>query len=80
MLKYSALVSGLILIAGCATQMPAEVTSASDSMVVIKAAVPDKGVEDVIPIAESECRKYGLKARIYSTTNPNSNKYIFNCF
>lgn len=62
---------------GCSTQP--KVTSSSEGTVVIKAAIPDMGVEQALPLAEAECKKYGLKARLQSLTGPTTDRYIFAC-
>mgnify|MGYP001323233139 CR=1 FL=1 len=62
---------------GCSTQPT--VTSSSEGTVVIKAAIPDMGIEQALPLAEAECKKYGLKARLQSLTGPTTDRYIFAC-
>lgn len=62
---------------GCSTQPT--VTSSSEGTVVIKSAIPDRGVEQALPLAEAECKKYGLKARLQSLTSPTTDRYIFAC-
>ena len=52
---------------------------ARDACVHIKAAIPDMGVEQALPLAEAECKKYGLKARVQSLTGPTTDRYIFAC-
>lgn len=66
-----------LTILGCSAQPT--VTSSSEGTVVVKAAIPDMGVEQALPLAESECKKYGLKARLQSVTGPSTDRYIFAC-
>lgn len=73
----SILISSIVALTGCATQPT--VTSSSEGTVVIKSAIPDRGVEQVLPMAEAECKKYGLKARLQSVTTPQTDRYIFAC-
>jgi hypothetical protein len=37
------------------------------------------GVEKALVLAEAECAKKGLSARIQAITNPNTDRYIFEC-
>ena len=67
----------LFTMLGCSTQP--RVTSSSEGTVVIKAAIPDMGVEQALPLAEAECKKYGLNARLQSLTGPTTDRYIFAC-
>ncbi len=67
----------VVTMLGCSTQP--KVTSSSEGTVVIKAAIPDMGVEQALPLAEAECEKYGLKARLQSLTSPTTDRYIFAC-
>jgi hypothetical protein len=60
---------------GCAAQ----VTSSTPSTVVVRAGFPDMGVEKALELAEAECAKRGLSARVRSVTMPNTNRYIFDC-
>jgi uncharacterized protein YcfL len=64
-----------ITLTGCA----AEVTSSTKSTVVIKAAIPDMGVEKALELAEAECGKKQMSARIRSVTSPITDRYIFDC-
>lgn len=72
-----AIVFSAITMLGCSMQPT--VTSSSEGTVVIKAAIPDMGVEQALPLAEAECKKYGLKARVQSLTGPTTDRYIFAC-
>lgn len=79
-MKHSYLIAvafSATIILGCSTQPT--VTSSSEGTVVIKAAIPDMGVEQALPLAESECKKFGMKARLQSLTGPTTNRYIFAC-
>ncbi|MDP1525469.1 MAG: hypothetical protein Q8M20_06645 [Rhodocyclaceae bacterium] len=79
-MKQSNLISivfSAITMLGCSMQPT--VTSSSEGTVVIKAAIPDMGVEQALPLAEAECKKYGLKARVQSLTGPTTDRYIFAC-
>ena len=60
---------------GCAAQ----VTSSLGRTVVVRAGVPDMGVEDALARAEVECAKRGLSARVQAVTSPMSDRYIFEC-
>lgn len=62
-------------LAGCA----AEVTSAAGRTVIVRAGVPDIGVEKALGLAENECAKRGLSARVQSVTSPTTDRYIFEC-
>lgn len=62
-------------IIGCAAQ----VTSSTPSTVVVRAGVPDMGVEKALDLAEAECAKRNLSARVRSVTSPNTDRYIFDC-
>ena len=64
-----------IALTGCAAQ----VTSSTKSTVVIKAAIPDMGVEKALEMAEAECGKKQLSARVRSLTSPTTDRYIFDC-
>ena len=61
--------------AGCAAQ----VTSSTPSTVIVRASVPDTGVEKALELAEAECAKRKLSARVHSVTSPNTDRYIFDC-
>ena len=63
------------LMAGCAAQ----VTSSTPSTVVVRASLPDTGVEKALELAEAECAKRNLSARVRSVTSPNTDRYIFDC-
>ena len=65
----------LLLLLGCA----AEITSSTPRTVIVKAGIPDMGVEKALVLAEAECAKKGLSARVQAITNPNSDRYIFEC-
>jgi len=69
------LVFTVTTIAGCAAQ----ITSSTPGTVVVRAGVPDMGVEKALELAEVECAKRGLSARVHSVTSPNSDRYIFDC-
>ena len=60
---------------GCATQ----VTSASGRTVIVRAGFPDMGVEKALALAEVECNKQGLYARVQGVTSPTTDRYIFEC-
>lgn len=62
---------------GCAMQP--KVTSSSEGTVVVRAAIPDMGIEQALQLAEAECKKYGLKARVQSVTDATTDRYIFAC-
>ncbi len=62
-------------LAACAAQ----VTSSGGRTVVVRAAVPDMGVENALVLAEAECAKLGLSARVQAVTTPQTDRYIFEC-
>lgn len=65
----------LMLLSGCAAQ----VTSSTGRTVVVKAAKPDTGVDKALALANAECAKMGLSARVQIIPTPNSDQYIFEC-
>ena len=65
----------VFLTSGCAAQ----VTSSTPSTVVVRASVPDTGVEKALELAEAECAKRNLSARVRSVTSPTTDRYIFDC-
>lgn len=69
------LVSMLLLI-GCATP---QVTSSTDRTVIVRAGIPDMGVEQALQVADKECAKRGLSARVQQVTSPTTDRYIFEC-
>lgn len=74
MLKFivHALAAALV---GCAAQ----VTSSAGRTVIVRAGVPDMGVEAALGLANAECAKQGLSARVQAVTGPTSDRYIFEC-
>lgn len=62
-------------LAGCAT----EITSAHGRTVIVRAGFPDMGPEKAIGLADAECRKRGLSARMQAMTGPTSDRYVFEC-
>jgi hypothetical protein len=62
---------------GCISQPV--VTSSSDSTVVVRAAIPDMGIEEVLPLAEAACKKHGMRARLQMPSGPTTDRYIFAC-
>jgi uncharacterized lipoprotein YajG len=74
-MKLLAILFASMLLTACA----AKVTAATDRMVIVRAAVPDMGVEKALVIADAECAKRGRAAVVQSVTNPNTDKYIFSC-
>ena len=75
--NYLVVAFSAVTMLGCSTQPT--VTSSSEGTVVIKSGIPDAGVEQALPLAEAECKKYGLKARLQSLTSPTTDRYIFAC-
>ena len=67
----------LPLVSSCGVQP--KVTASGGRAVVVRAAIPDIGVEQALPLAEAECQKQGKSARAQKITSPSSNKYIFEC-
>jgi hypothetical protein len=62
-------------LSGCASQ----VTSSTGRTVIVRAGIPDMGVDSALALAEIECKKKGLAARIQAMTSPMSDRYIFEC-
>ena len=76
LIRVSLLVLVLVfLTSGCAAQ----VTSSTPGTVVVRASVPDTGVEKALELAEAECAKRNLSARVRSVTSPTTDRYIFDC-
>jgi len=69
----------LIALAFALTGCAAQVTAAGGRTVVVDAGFPDPGLEKAIAMADAECQKRGLSARVQAITNPTSNKYVFEC-
>lgn len=69
----------LVLAVVTMTSCAAQITSSTPSTVVVRAGVPDMGVEKALELAEAECAKRGLSARVHSVTSPNTDRYIFDC-
>lgn len=69
------LVALLTWLVGCAVQ----VTSAGGRTVIVRAGIPDIGVEKALSLAQSECKKQGLSARVQSVTSATTDRYIFEC-
>lgn len=69
------LIITILVLSGCA----AEVTSSTSGNIIVKAGFPDLGVEKALVLAEAECAKKGLSARVQAITNPNTDRYIFEC-
>ncbi|MEQ1599826.1 MAG: hypothetical protein ABL880_10725 [Methylotenera sp.] len=65
----------LLIISGCATK----VTSSTERTVVVQAGFPDMGVEEALRLADAECAKRGLSARVQQVTSPTTDRYIFEC-
>jgi len=78
-MKTSELTASLLIAAAALTGCAAEVTSSSGRTVVVRAGVPDMGVEKALALAEAECAKRGLSARVQSLTSPITDRYIFEC-
>lgn len=74
MIRHSYLLLTLIL-ASCASQ----VTMSTDRTVVVQAGFPDMGVEEALTLADKECSKKNLSARVQQVTTPTTNRYIFEC-
>lgn len=64
-----------IALAGCA----AEVTSSLGRTVIVRAGFPDMGVDKALMLAEADCNKKGLSARVQAVTSPTTDRYIFEC-
>ena len=64
-----------VALVGCA----AEVTSSAGRTVIVRAGVPDMGIERALILAEAECAKQGLSARVQAVTTPSTDRYIFEC-
>lgn len=72
MFKYIALALALT---GCAAQ----VTSTGGRTVIVRAGFPDMGVERAMALADAECAKQGMSARVQAVSGPMSDRYIFEC-
>jgi hypothetical protein len=70
-----AAVLSVSVLTGCA----AAVTSLGGRTVIVRAGIPDMGIERALALAEAECAKAALSARVQSVTSPNSDRYIFEC-
>lgn len=62
-------------LAGCAT----EITSSHGRTVIVRAGFPDMGPEKATGLAEAECAKRGLSARVQALTSPTNKRYVFEC-
>jgi hypothetical protein len=56
-----------------------QVTSSSGRTVVVRAGSPDMGVEKALELANAECAKQGLSARVQMVTSATTDRYIFEC-
>jgi hypothetical protein len=65
----------ILTLSGCAT----EITTATDRTVIVRAGFPDMGVEKALGLADAECAKRGLSARVQQVTSPTTDRYIFEC-
>lgn len=74
-MKYLFLLVTLIFLSSCAPV----VTSSGGRTVIVKAGFPDMGVEKALQLANDECGKLKLSARVQSITTPTSDRYIFEC-
>lgn len=61
-----------IVLAACAS----EVSTVMSRVVIVRAGFPDGGVEKARVLAEAECRKQGLSARVQTVDSP---RYVFEC-
>lgn len=68
----------LLLILGLSA-CAAQITSSAGRTVIIQAGFPDIGVDKALNLADAECAKRGLSARIQALTGPTSDRYIFEC-
>ena len=75
MQKLMIVALAMAALAGCA----AKVTASNGRTVIVRAAVPDMGVEKALMLADAECAKQNLAASVQSVSNPNSDRYIFMC-
>ncbi len=69
------LVALSLVLAACA----AEVTTATGRTVIVRSGFPDMGIEKALRLAQGECEKLGLAARVQSVTSPTTDRYIFEC-
>lgn len=65
-----------LVLASCATE---KITMATNRTVVVQAGFPDMGVEKALVLADNECAKRNLSARVQQMTSRNTHKYIFEC-
>lgn len=73
-MKYLVIVLMLSL-TSCATK----VTMATGRTVVVQAGFPDMGVEKALALADAECTKRDMSARVQQVTSQTTDKYIFEC-
>jgi hypothetical protein len=69
------LVAVSVLITACAAQ----VTTAGGRTVIVRSGFPDMGLENALVLAQMECEKVGLAARVQSVTSATTDRYIFEC-
>ncbi|MBS1217954.1 MAG: hypothetical protein H6R21_1087 [Proteobacteria bacterium] len=75
MIRAMGLCSILIFLSGCA----AEITAATPRAVIVKAGLPDRGIEKALALADAECSKHGRRARPVDPMPPGSGRYVFDC-
>jgi uncharacterized protein YcfL len=66
-----------VALAGCS--IPPKITAVTDRTVVVRGATPDDGVEAPLALANAECAKRGLSARVMQVSSPSTDRYIFEC-
>jgi len=74
-MRYLMIVLALAM-TSCASE---KITMTTGRTVVVRAGFPDMGVEKALALADGECAKRGLSARVQLMTSPNTDKYIFEC-
>jgi len=74
-MKYL-LIALTLVVTGCAG---AKVTSSNGRTVVVSSGFPDMGVEKALIVADAECAKRNLAARVMMLSSPTTDKYIFEC-
>lgn len=73
--KFATIISVALALVSCA----AEVTSSGGRTVIVRAGIPDMGLEKALTLANAECAKQGLSARVQMLTGATSDRYVFEC-
>lgn len=73
--KFATIISVALGLVACA----AEITSSGGRTVIVRAGFPDMGIEKALTLANVECAKQGLAARVQAMTSATSDRYVFEC-